>query len=249
MAELNLFAARPDQAARIASSSRLARKSTQSELSDAEFSEAIAQYCAQPFARAMDISATDLAQCPFYGALIAYSAYRFLPSLSADKRLALLLKAYNDLLAFCQTSNSAAGLSSLARVAHDFGHRGVVLDVLQRLIDIKHFELDQPFFPTSSRFDLIDAVTADIWFVYSIREILELDSSYSSMFACNMSRLELLATQDSASEEIVRRLVLAKWFGGAPANELEVHFARLHDTGVKDNVTWCETVRSLTASS
>lgn len=247
--ELNFFAARPDQATRIANSGLLARNGAPPDLSDTERAAAIAEYCAQPFARAMEITAADLAQCPFYRALIAYSAYRFLPSLSADKRLALLQKAYDNLLAFCQTSDSAAALSSLSRVAHDFGHCGVALDVLQRLIGIKHFELDQPFFPASSRFEQIDAVTADTWFIYSIREVLELGSSYSSMLGCNMARLEFLAAQESASEEIVRRLVLAKWRGGAPADEMEAHLAKLHGTGVQSNVAWHETVQSLMAKT
>ena len=245
--ELNFFAARPDRAKRVADSGLLARAEAQSELSDDERSAAVAQYCAQPFARAMDISAADLAQCPFYGALVAYSAYRFLPSLSADRRLALLQKAYDDLQAFCQTSNSAAALSSLSRVAQDFGHCSTAREVLRHLLVTDKIELDQPFFPPAARFENLDTLTADVWFVYAIKEVLELGGSHSSFFDRNVPELKWLAAQEPASEEVARRLVLAELSGGLPIAEVEVHLARFQSTEDRRCVAWHEAVRSLMA--
>lgn len=246
--ELNFFAARADRAASISAAGLLARKGASHTLSDDERSMAIARYCAQPFARTMEIGAADFEQCPFSTALVAYSAYRFLPSLSADRRLALLQQAYEDLQAFCRTSNSAAALSSLSRVAQDFGLRSTALDALRHLLATDKIELDQPFFPPAARFESLDTLTPDVWFVYAINEVLELGSSHSSLFGRDMSQLKWLAAQESASDEIARRLILAGLIGGLPVAEVEVQLAGLQGTEDENSVAWHEAVRSLMAS-
>lgn len=248
--ELNLFAARPDQADRIAKFGLLANPGGISELSTTEQSEAIAFYCALPFAQALEIGPADVDQCPFRGALVAYSAYRFLPSLSPDKRLALLQMAYADLLAYCQENKSSAALSSLSRIAYDLGHRETAHHVLLRYFsDTEPIELDQPFFPPSERFEGNGSIAANDWFLYAITEMLELRSSYSSLFCHDMSRLKWLAEHASASEEILRRLILVGLRAGMPKIEIAGYLSRLQYKNGMRNEDWHKTVQSLMANT
>lgn len=247
--ELNLFAARPDQANRIAKLGLLASPGGTSELSTTEQSAAIAFYCALPFAQALEIGPADVDQCPFRGALVAYSAYRFLPSLSPDRRLALLQMAYAELLAYCQENRSAAALSSLSRVAHDLGHRETAHQTLLRYFsDTELIELDQPFFPPSERFEGNGSTSANDWFLYAITEMLELRSSYSSLFCHDMSRLKWLAEHESVSDEILRRLVLVGLRVGMPKSEIVGYLSRLRYKNGMRNEDWHKTVQSLMAS-
>lgn len=245
--ELNLFAARRDKARQIADAGLLAFPGELAGLSAAERSDSIARYCGLPFALAFGISTSDVEQCPFAEALVAYAAYRFLPSLSPDKRLALLQKAYDDLLAYCGTSNSPAALSSLSRVAHDFGHRGIALDGLQHLLDSENAEIDQPFFPPSLRFEALENLAEGGWFDYAVKEVLELRSSYSSFSGHDLSRLNWLAAQDAGTDEITRRLVLTGLIPGTPSTDVRKHLARLQETGNEQNDAWSKTIQSLMA--
>lgn len=67
-------------------------------------------------AQSLEITADDVAACQYSQALTAYSAYRFLPELSPDRRYALLQAAYAELTDFCQNSNSGPRRSPPCRV-------------------------------------------------------------------------------------------------------------------------------------
>ncbi len=247
--EVNLFAARAEQARSLADSGLLALPGAPIELSDAERTEAVARYCELPFAQAFEISDADVGQCPFGDALVAYSAYRFLGSLSPDRRFALLQKAYDDLLAYCETTNSPAALSSLSRVAHDLGHRRIALEVFEHFLDTEGVSLDQPFFPPSLRFENLQNAAAEAWFGYAVKEVLEIGSSLSSFCGHDMSRLKWLAGHAAASDGIIRRLVFASLHMGRPADEVRELMARLQSAEGQDNATWCKTVQLLMASA
>ena len=78
---LNYFAARPELASRLAAAGLLAAKGGCTDLSDDERAMATDMYCALPLAESLEISAGDVTSCPYSKALLAYAAYRFLPSL------------------------------------------------------------------------------------------------------------------------------------------------------------------------
>ena len=247
--EVNLFAARPELASSLADSGLLALPGASSELCEEERTEAVTRYCELPFAQALEIGSMDVDQCPFGDALIAYGAYRFLTALSPDRRFAVLQKAYDDLLTYCETTNSSAAVSSLSRVAHDLGHRRTALDVLEHFFDTEHVELDQPFFPPSSRFENLQNETAEAWFDYAVNEVLEIGSSYSSFCGHDMARLKWLAGHEAASEGIVRRLVLASLHFGMPTDEVRELITRLQNAEGQDNEAWCKAVESLMKSA
>jgi hypothetical protein len=199
-----------------------------------------------PFAQALEIDATDIDQCPFGEALVAYAAYRYSTTLAPDRRLALLQRAYEELASYCEVSHSAAALSSLARVANDLGHRGIAVEVLTHILYTESFDPDEPFFPPSPQFDDDEQAAADGWFAHAAKEALETRSYVSTCCGHDMSRLEWLAGQEMASDSIIKRLILIRMYFGRPADEVRDLVARLQ-TRTGAHCVWCDTVQSLTA--
>ncbi|KAF0166944.1 MAG: FkbM family methyltransferase [Rhodocyclaceae bacterium] len=244
--EVNLFAARPEQAAHLTERGLLARHGAAPVLSDTERRQALANYLALPFAQAFEIEVTDIEQCPFGEALVAYTAYRFLGALSPDRRLALLQHAYDELAHYCETTHSAAALSTLSRAAHDLGYRGIATEVLAHLLDTKSFSPDQPFFPPAPQFEDDHQAAAEGRFTYAATEVLETRSYISTCSGHDMERLEWLAAQEAASDSILKRLILIRIYFGRPADEVRDLVARLQ-TRTDGHCVWCDTVRSLMA--
>lgn len=245
--EVNLFAARPDRASSLAERGLLARPGAISRLSDEERRWAVASYCALPFAQAFEIDASDVEQCPFGEALVAYSAYRFLDSLSPDRRFAFLQEAHEELARYCEACHSTAALSSLSRVAHDLGHRAIAVEVLTHMLDTESFDPDQPFLPPSPHFDADQHAATEGWFVYATKEALESLENISSFITRDTSRLEWMAAQDAASDRILKRLTLADLKRGQPADRVCDLLARLRTRKGDDHSAWCDAVQLLMA--
>lgn len=242
---VNLFAARPDQVNALAARGLLARKPAGAELSATERSTAIAAYCAQAFARAADITPTDIETCPFGEAIVAHSAYRFLAALPVDRKLALLQRAYEDMLGYCSHTRSPAALSTLARLAHDFGRQATTLDALERLMGIDAKAIDQPFLPAASRFEQIGTASVDTWFIYAVEEVAEFSCGHSSLFERDMGRLAALCSHMHASDEAIRRLILASLLEGRSLNDLDGPLTRLASRDEKSTDAWRNALRQL----
>lgn len=243
--ELNLFGARPEQASRLAARGLLAHPGALPDLSDTERGQALASYLALPFARAFEIGATDIEECPFGEALVSYSAYRFLSPLSPDRRFALLQRAYEQLASYCETCHSAAALSSLARVAHDLGHRGIAVEVLEYILETESVDPDQPFFPPSPQFDDDEQAAADGWFTHAAKDVLDGRRQLSSCCSNDMSLLEWLAAQEAASDSVLKRLILIRLFFGGPADQVHHLLAQLQARLDGGHSAWRDTVQSL----
>jgi FkbM family methyltransferase len=245
---VNLFAARPDQVNALAVRGLLASRQDDAELSATERSAAIAAYCAQEFALAAEVTPADVDACPFGDAIVAHSAYRFLASLAAGRRLALLQRAYEDMLAHCAKAGSAAALSTLARVAHDFGRQTVSLDALKRLRDSENKIIDQPFLLAAPRFERMAATPIATWFLYSIEESAEFSSGHSSLFERDMDSLASLSGHTHASDEVIRRLILASLLEGGSLKDIEEPLARLTNCDETAANAWRGVLRQLVVS-
>lgn len=243
--ELNLFAVRRDQAIALANRGLLALEPEASTLSPEEWSEAVDAFCALPFARALEISPIDVAECPFGSALAAHAAHRFLPGLTPARRLSMMKAALQDMLQYCTASNSAVALSTLARIAIDYGSRMTGNDVLQHLMDVGIDAIDHPFLPASARFESLEDCPAENWLWHSAGETFERNRMYSSFFGHDLARLELLAAHPNAAPFLLRRLVLAGLSEGHSVNHFSVALARLRDLDVAGHSDWLKAVRQL----
>lgn len=208
--ELNLFAAKPDRADMLAQQGLLIKFMGDFSLTAQEREQALAAMLDLPFARWFEFSRSDILDCAYADALLAYSAGSF-AGLSPVRRYSGLQAAYSVLQDYCQVSPTAAGLASLARVALDLGMRTPAVEALGRLVAMPTAEIDQPFFPPCSRYDWISLHGCESdWFVAASNEQLELSRSHSSCFAAaDLDRLKWLCSSRFASAELVRRLVLA----------------------------------------
>mgnify|MGYP000848309122 FL=1 len=231
--ELNLFAIRPPGIRELADRGLLAQKSSFLELSADERERCAAAYCGLPFSRALGVSESDLAACPFGDAMLWYAAYRFLDPIDLDRRLGFIEAAFASLVSHCTSSNSPSALASLVRIALDLGHREIAVSALQHLLDTNPTELDEPFFPVASRFEQFSAVYPSQWFMYSLEETLETASGYSSLFRRDEARLARLASHPFASAEMIRRLIQGRLFRGIQPSdeELSLHASASQDLG------------------
>ncbi|MDP1611959.1 MAG: FkbM family methyltransferase [Sulfuritalea sp.] len=207
--ELNLFAAKPDRAARLAESGFLVEKPVAHALTSAQRAVALEYALSRPYARAFEFSLDDISQCPFGEAFVAYAAYRH-AGLDCARRHAALKTAFELLDDYCRKSGTPSALATLARVALDIGHRGIAVATLEKLVSTSGVELDQPFFPPGERYeDLSPEGRESEWFVAAANEQFELARSHSSYFQTGaLDRLKWLCESPFSSAAINRRLIL-----------------------------------------
>jgi hypothetical protein len=100
----------------------------------------------------------------------------------------------------------------LARVAWEWGARDESAAVLQRLLQTLQsgkFQLNEPFWPASTRFDSIALGSQPAnWFAGAAAEQFERTFSFSSIFAGASPVLAWLCSQPFAPAEMERRRVL-----------------------------------------
>jgi FkbM family methyltransferase len=219
--ELNLFAAKPDRAARLAVDGLLADDSEPVVLTDEERNGAIDCMLTLPYARSFEFSREDVLECDYGDALVLYAAYRFV-SLTPGRRYAVLRAAFHQLRDYCAQSAVPSALASLARVALDLGYRSIAVEILDRMLRVAGGRIGQPFFPACARYEhlLPDEREAD-WFAAASIEQLEISQAHSSMFSGNVeSRLGLLCDSPFASAAIGRRMILKSVRSGKPLVEL-----------------------------
>lgn len=136
-------------------------------------------------------------------------------ALSAAGRVAALAGSYELLAPFATETPNLPRLSSLARVAAEFGQRGAAVGAMNQLRTLLQkggsFDLDEPFLPAGPRFDLLAPADrlAD-WIICSVIETLEKSCRYSSYFGPEQSRtlLETVAKRAFIGVAAKRRLEL-----------------------------------------
>ena len=106
-------------------------------------------------------------------------------------------------------------LSTLARVARDYGARTVATNAIKQLLDSisteSPIDASEPFLAPTKRFDAISpGARIDNWLLAASAEGYELMQSFSSFYTgeSSRSRLELIAYLGFGSEEMDRRLHL-----------------------------------------
>jgi FkbM family methyltransferase len=231
--ELNLFAAKPDRVSDLSQQGFLVDAIPAWAPSADDCTNADSLWRNQMFAPLIDMFSGRgvLADSDYRDSLAAYAAWRAVDQPIAT-RCAALAFALHGLRAACTRAPTAGRLSSLARVAWEWGARRESVAVLQRLLNTLQsgqIQLDEPFWPASRRFDgiALDSQPAN-WFTGAAAEQFERTFSFSSIFAGFSPVLAWLCSQPFAPAEMERRRVLlAARAGQRPKVPLRLRTASL----------------------
>ncbi|MBI3703980.1 MAG: FkbM family methyltransferase [Rhizobiales bacterium] len=213
--ELNLFAAKPDRIRALAQQGMLVERIASWTAGEAELNNADTFWRAQGFGRLVD-GANDkaaFADQDYRESFAAYAVWR-----DAERPVALrcaaLAFALQNLRTECERQPTAARLSTLARVAWEWGARAESVDVLGRLLQTMEAGVprpSEPFLPASARFDAVALGEQPAnWFLAAAFEQLVRASSFSSLISGATPIVEWLASQPFSLTEIERRRVLCE---------------------------------------
>jgi len=211
--ELNLFAAKPDRVGALSKQGFLADIIPAWVPSEDDCEKADSFWRSQKFAPLINMSGGNgaLVDSEYRNSLAAYATWRAADQ-SVTVRCAALAFAFHGLRAACARAPTAGRLSTLARVAWEWGARGESVAVLQRLLQILQsgkIQHNEPFWPASTRFDSIaPGSQPDNWFVGAAAEQFERTFSFSSIFAGASPVLTWLCRQPFVPAEMERRRVL-----------------------------------------
>jgi hypothetical protein len=211
--ELNLFAAKKDRARALSQDGLLIDAIPAWTPSRADRKNAGTFWRRQKFAP--PVGGTGQNRPPstmeYDNALAAYAVWRD-PEQPLATRCAALRFALRGLRSVCTEAPTAGRLSTLARVAWEWGARGESAAVLHRLlavIDAGHIRLGEPFWPASARFDdIAPGARAADWFAAAAAEQFEKSSIFSTAFAAPSAILPWLCKQPFCLTEMERRRVL-----------------------------------------
>lgn len=211
--ELNLFAAKPDRVGALSQQGLLVDAIPAWVPSTDDHKNADSFFRRQEFAFLVDIPSENAscADVQYRNSFAAYAAWR-----AADQpvatRCAALAFALQGLRAVCARASTVGRLSTLARVAWEWGARGESVAALQSLFQALRsgkIQLSEPFWPASTRFDGIAPGDQPAnWFTGAAAEQFERTFGFSSMFTGASASLGWLSNKPFASAEIVRRRVL-----------------------------------------
>jgi FkbM family methyltransferase len=213
--ELNLFAAKPDRAARLAAKGLLVEEVPPAWTPDeAARRGALDLLKAQPFAQVFAPFFASDTDGQYRSALAGYAAWRD-AALPWAERYGALLFAYRKMIDLCQTGATPARLATLARIGWEMGRTGASNDAINALLKRGEGMVTEPFWPVSPRFDAIrPGANPGVWFLVSAVEHLERYSAYSSLFTTSARNVEWLATQPLAAIEMERRRMLKRLKAG-----------------------------------
>jgi FkbM family methyltransferase len=213
--ELNLFAAKPDRAAALASEGLLLESVPDWTPSADDRDKAVDLLNAQAYAPAFaGMSAGDTGlDATYRDGLAGYAAWRSLQRPLAE-RCAALNFACRALFAVCQSAPTLARLSTLARASWEAGQRGLCTVALRSFAEmVAHGDMDvsEPFWPASARFDEIapGEMRAE-WLLVSAFEQFERVPRFSSQFGQAEFDLDWLCSQPFVAAEMERRRVLRR---------------------------------------
>jgi FkbM family methyltransferase len=238
---LNLFCCKPDKAARLATQGFLLETNAGISLAHLpdfrqlpgspdphEWRRALVELpygalLADEWAQRMaDAGSTAVEESLFHYALSRDT------SVQAAGRFAALTASYLGFKRLCETQPANLRLSSLARVAIDYGARYVAVNALGQLCDLilgqqGQVNTSEPFLAPGARFDTISPGGRQglpRWIAAAAFEELERSQHQSSFFAGKSSqrRLEMIRDLGFSSEEMQRRLLLVQRRFGAVAS-------------------------------
>ena len=209
--ELNLFAAKSDRMSTLSQGGFLVDGIAAWGPSADDYNRANAFWRNRKFALLMDRGNSAAADSDYRNSLAAYATWRAADQPIA-KRCAALAFAFYGLRSACARAPTTGRLSTLARVAWEWGARAESVAVLRRLLkslNSGHVQFGEPFLPAHARFDSLPPGSQPAnWFVGAAAEQFERTFVLSSGFARGSPVLDWLSVQPFASTEMERRRVL-----------------------------------------
>jgi FkbM family methyltransferase len=211
--ELNLFAAKPDRASALSQRGLLVDVIPAWEPGENDRERADLLWRSQKFAPLVEMTGGhSVSPDPDYrNSLAAYATWRAVDQPMAT-RCAALAFALDGLRSVCTCAPTAGRLSTLARIAWEWGARDESVAALRRLLEMLQggqIQFGEPFWPASVRFESIaPGKQPGDWFSGAAAEQFEKSSSFSSIFGGPSSFLAWLCSQPLASVEMERRRVL-----------------------------------------
>jgi FkbM family methyltransferase len=211
--ELNLFAAKSDRVNALSKQALLVEAIPAWTPGDSDRESALVFWQRQKFAnRAAGFSTGGKsADRDYQDSLAAYATWRNMDQ-PAAVRCAALAFALQGLRAVCGRAFTAERASTWARVAWEWGARAESAQVLQRILQMlksTRFELREPYWPASPRFDDIPQQGRQLdWFATAVAEQFERIWSFSSVFSGGSPVLPWLCNQPLAGTELERRRTL-----------------------------------------
>lgn len=224
---LNLFACKPDRAARLATAGYLVDAEAV-----ANSQEWFKDVAGRPGALEAYSWRHSLTQWPYGAAFaadwertmttrrnehiddgLAFHAYSRDPQvLMADRFVALTVSMFMFQQA-CDAEPSGMRLSSLARTARELGIRTVAIRALMELsrtiLQDQSIDPSEPFLAPNERFDRIPPGSQmGNWILGGVLEELELSNAWSSYYRPTPDRLGMIRDLGFASEEMLRRLAV-----------------------------------------
>ncbi|MDP1717954.1 MAG: FkbM family methyltransferase [Burkholderiales bacterium] len=229
---LNLFSCKPDRAAQLADRGFLADTATirrvrkarsnsvPGDLHSVQTSDPLAALIKFPYGETCaDLWREHLAAGKNSGveaALLLYQQSRD-DSSSAAERFVALESAFTGLRTICEAQPAYLRLSSLARVARDYGARSLAVESLLQLYNTilqqGQVDLSEPFLAPGERFESVSPQNAiGNWVAAAALEEFERNCAFSSFYtgASALHRLEIIQELGFGSPEMARRLKLAR---------------------------------------
>jgi FkbM family methyltransferase len=211
--ELNLFAAKPDRVSELSQRGLLVAAIPDWAPSESDCKKADAFWRSQQFAALVDMSGGKSVSedSDYRNSLAAYATWR-----AADQPLAIrcaaLAFALRGLRSAWTPDATAGRLSTLARVAWEWGARGESAAVLSRLLGMLQsgqIQFGEPFWPASLRYESIALGNQPgDWFAGATAERFEKAFSFSTICNGPTPFLDWLCSQPFAPTEMERRRVL-----------------------------------------
>lgn len=205
--DLNLFACKPDQAAKLSAGGVLTGELHRGVRGAAGLGIELWRREAFASAFAMRSAALD----PSYErALDGYAVWRDAGRPLAERCGALFVSAQMLGTLVADTDNLAR-LSTCARVAHEAGMRSLGIACLNRILDMMKLgrpHLSEPFWPAAVRYDTLSpGPDPAIWFLAAALEAYEQRHAFSSLFAGTgtLAGLDWLCSSAYASPGMERR--------------------------------------------
>jgi FkbM family methyltransferase len=212
--ELNAFAAKPDRSAALAGAGWLVDDIGDWAPDDDARASALSTLRRKSFSKGFkSLFAKDAFVDPDYAdALAGYAAWQML-TLPAATRCAALASALGKLRNLCLRAPTAERLSTLARVAADWGARSESVNVARRIAEFIQrgpVQLREPFWPASSEFDNVPPTgPAEFWLFGAAAAHIERANHYSSLYTGASATLMLVCGLPHVPVEMERRRILA----------------------------------------
>lgn len=208
---VNLFAAKPETAARLAARGLLIEEGVTGQVTADVEARALESSCGTALFRVLEIEPKDIRTSEVAEPLTAFAVFRD-RSVPTTIRHGMLCLAIETLEPLERDTRLLSRTLTLARLQFALGARARGLLLLKKAMQLvdEGVSIEEPFWPVLDRYlEKVDEAEMRQWFQSQVVEAYEIHRAFSSYCSeAYMDGLRKLALSDFASDEIRRRLIL-----------------------------------------